>query len=67
MGVPKYNMIDATLEAGENGALVVKFGDSVITVPAEVAAKLTAPELIGGSVKLGIAPEANMAAQSVLF
>ena len=58
MGVPKYNMIDATLEAGENGALVVKFGDSVITVPAEVAAKLTAPELIGGSVKLGIAPEA---------
>ncbi len=58
MGVPKYNMIDATLEAGENGALVVKFGDSVITVPAEVVAKLTAPELIGGSVKLGIAPEA---------
>ena len=57
MGVPKYNMIDAKLEK-ENDGLVVKFGDTVIAFPEAVAAKLTAPELIGGSVKLGIPPEA---------
>ncbi len=56
MGVPKYNMMDATL-VEENGALVVKFGDAVITLPATIASKLTDKTAIGGAVKLGIKPE----------
>lgn len=58
MGVPKFNMIDAELTAGENGTLVASFGDTKLTFSAETAAKLTDPTVIGGKVKLGIAPDA---------
>ncbi len=58
MGVPKYNTAIADLSANEDGTLVAKFGDTVINFPAEVSAKLTTPEEIGGKVKVGIAPDA---------
>ncbi len=57
MGVPRYNTVIADIAAEEDN-LVVKFGDTVITLPEDVAAKFTSPEVIGGKVKVGIAPDA---------
>ena len=61
LGVPRYNMIDATLSADENG-VSVSFGKgagkTTIALPEEVLARLVNPDLIGGPVRIGIAPDA---------
>ncbi len=56
MGVPRANRIAAKFLATEDG-LVVRFGNIVIPVSAEVAARLTDLEQINRDVTLEIAPD----------